>query len=266
MSSALFRPMSTGEILDVAFGLYRRHLATLVTLSVLLTGLPLLLFTGVTGYLVVTSPDNVLGILLVFMAVLVGYVVLAQLALGASMVVVSQGYLGRTIGAGPAIRETLSRLGTLIAAGFLVGLVSVLGFMLMIVPGVILLCGLVITTPVVMLESPGGVFGAMGRAWNLSQGYRWRMFLLLLVGVVLSVVVIIGMNILIGLAFGGATGFQPGVTPNYTVVLAQQGLQLLANMLIAPLPHCILTVAYYDLRIRKEAFDLEMLASTLQPA
>ena len=266
MSSALFRPMSTGEILDVAFGLYRRHLATLVTLSVLLTGLPLLIFTAVSGYLVVTSPENVFLLLLVFMGLMVGYVVLAQLALGASMVVVSQGYLGRSMSAGPAIRETMSRLGTLIAAGLLVGLVSGLGMFLLIVPGVILFCGLSLTTPVVMLESPGGAFTAMGRSWNLTQGYRWRMFLLILVGVVLSIVVIMGVNIILGLAFGGLTSFQPGVTPRYGVLLAQQGVQLLANMLIAPLPHCILTVAYYDLRIRKEAFDLEMLASTLQPA
>ena len=28
--------------------------------------------------------------------------------------------------------------------------------------------------------------------------------------------------------------------------------------------YCVLTVAYYDLRVRKEGFDLEVLASTLQ--
>ena len=38
------------------------------------------------------------------------------------------------------------------------------------------------------------------------------------------------------------------------------------QMLIYPLFYCVLTVAYYDLRVRKEGFDLEVLASTLQPA
>ncbi len=43
----------------------------------------------------------------------------------------------------------------------------------------------------------------------------------------------------------------------------QQGVQLVSNMLIAPLIYCFLTVAYYDLRVRKEAFDLEVLASNM---
>jgi hypothetical protein len=38
------------------------------------------------------------------------------------------------------------------------------------------------------------------------------------------------------------------------------------QMLLYPLLYCVLTVAYYDLRVRKEGFDLEVLASNLQPA
>ena len=38
------------------------------------------------------------------------------------------------------------------------------------------------------------------------------------------------------------------------------------QMLLYPLGYCVLTVAYYDLRVRKEGFDLEVLAATLQPA
>ena len=40
----------------------------------------------------------------------------------------------------------------------------------------------------------------------------------------------------------------------------------LIQLLIYPLFYCVLTVAYYDLRVRKEAFDLEVLASGLSPA
>ena len=40
----------------------------------------------------------------------------------------------------------------------------------------------------------------------------------------------------------------------------------LIQLLIYPLFYCVLTVAYYDLRVRKEGFDLEVLASTLMPA
>jgi hypothetical protein len=38
------------------------------------------------------------------------------------------------------------------------------------------------------------------------------------------------------------------------------------QLFIYPLFYCVLTVAYYDLRVRKEGFDLELLASSLQTA
>jgi len=266
MPTATFRPMSTGEILDVAFGLYRRHFSTLITLSVLLTGLPLLVF-GAIAALTVTASLNNLGMLFFFMLGFgLGYLVLAQLSLGASILVVSQGYLGRDLSAGAAIKQTLGRLGLLLLSAILVGLLVGLGSMLFLIPGIILFCGLSLTTPVVMLESPANATDAMGRSWALTKGFRWRMFLVILVGVVLSVVVIVGVNLVIGLAFGTFSQPAPGATPNLAILLLQQAIQLTANMIVAPFPHCILAMAYYDLRIRKEAFDLEVLASTLQPA
>jgi hypothetical protein len=38
------------------------------------------------------------------------------------------------------------------------------------------------------------------------------------------------------------------------------------QMFVYPMLYCVLTIAYYDLRVRKEGFDLEVLASSLQPA
>ena len=56
----------------------------------------------------------------------------------------------------------------------------------------------------------------------------------------------------------GGGGLTPGL-----LTLAVVGVM---QMLLYPLLYCVLTVAYYDLRVRKEGFDLEVLASTLQPA
>lgn len=264
MSQPPLRPMSVGEILDVAFGIYRQHLATLVTITVLLTGLPLVVFFAAAGLAMASIATNILGLLVLVLLFLIGYVILTQLAMGASVLVIAEGYLGRTLSAGDAVRRTLDRLGLLIASGLLVGLVVGLGALLIFVPGIILLCGLIITTQVVMLESPDGATAAMGRAWNLSSGFRWRMFLLLLVGFVLTFVVLMGTNILVTMAFGGfGADADPGTAGSVGLVLLQQGVQLVMNMLIAPLTYCFLTVAYYDLRVRKEAFDLEILANSL---
>lgn len=264
MPQPQLRPLSVGEILDVAFGVYRRHLATLVTITVVLTALPLLLVSaGAVGLMPMILGNPLNFVLLFFLAVLV-YVVLTQLAMGASVLVIGDGYLGRELGAPEAVRRTWGRLGLLVGSGILAGLVVGLGMLLILLPGIILLCGLIITTQVVMLESPDSATVALGRAWKLSQGYRWRMFLLLLVAFALTFVVLIGTNILVAALFGGFTAVaEPGKAGSMSMFMVQQGLQLLMNTLITPLTYCILTVAYYDLRVRKEAFDLEMLATSL---
>lgn len=264
MSQPPLRPMSVGEILDVAFGIYRQHLATLVTITVVLTGLPLVLFGAAAGLAMSSLSTSVLGLLLLVPLFLIGYVILTQLAMGASVLVIAEGYLGRTLSAGDAVRRTVDRLGLLIASGLMVGLVVGLGVLLIFVPGVILLSGLIITTQVVVLESPAGATAAMGRAWSLSRGFRWRMFLLLLVGFALTLVVLMGTNLFVAVVFGGFGAVsEPDATASIGLVLLQQGVQLVMNMLIAPLTYCFLTVAYYDLRVRKEAFDLEILANSL---
>jgi hypothetical protein len=72
-------------------------------------------------------------------------------------------------------------------------------------------------------------------------------------------IIAIGAIATVVLPSGGLSG---GLTPGL-LTLAVVGVM---QMLLYPLLYCVLTVAYYDLRVRKEGFDLEVLASTLQPA
>ena len=268
MSQIPLRPLSVGEVLDVAFGIYRRHLATLITIAVVLTGLPLLVFGAGTAVLVPSMMRSIPTMALLILIFVVVYLVLAQLSMGASVLVIAEGYLGRTLEAGDAMRRTMPKLGLLVTTGLLVGLVvglgMIVGAILLFVPGIILLCGLILTTQVVMLEAPAGATGAMGRAWNLSRGSRWKIFLLFVVAVVLSIVVILGTDVVLGLVLGFPFGTTaPGATPSLGPLLVRQGIQMVMNILVAPLPYCFLTVAYYDARVRKDGFDLELLAASL---
>src|SRR4051794_7796596 len=60
----------------------------------------------------------------------------------------------------------------LIAVSLLAGLGIGLGFVLLIVPGLILLTFWSVVAPVTVIERPG-VFGAFGRSWQLVRGYGW---------------------------------------------------------------------------------------------
>ena len=56
-----------------------------------------------------------------------------------------------------------------------------------------------------------------------------------------------------------------GVLGEETALLAVMLAVAVLQMLVYPFFYSLTTVIYYDLRVRKEGFDLEMLASSLQP-
>ena len=51
-----------------------------------------------------------------------------------------------------------------------------------------------------------------------------------------------------------------------TLVIAVAAASAVVQVVVNPVLSCLLVTAYSDLRVRKEGFDLEVLASTLQPA
>jgi hypothetical protein len=63
----------------------------------------------------------------------------------------------------------------LIAVSILAGLGIGIGFVLLIVPGLVLLTFWSVVAPVVVIERPG-VFGAFGRSRELVRGYGWPVF------------------------------------------------------------------------------------------
>jgi hypothetical protein len=126
-------------------------------------------------------------------------------------------------------------------------------------PGIMLFCGLLLAFPSLVLEPGISPTGALSRSWSLTRGSRWRMFALLVTMALLLYVPLVGLGTVAAVALpGGALGATPGTLTLSVVAVVQ--------MLLYPLLYCVLTVAYYDLRVRKEGFDLEVLASNLQPA
>ena len=90
----------------------------------------------------------------------------------------------------------------LIAVSILAGLGIAIGFVLLIVPGLVLLTFWSVAAPVVVIERPG-VFGAFGRSRELVRGYGWPV----LGTVVLVFLLVIAASIaaaLIGVALGDA--------------------------------------------------------------
>lgn len=111
--------------------------------------------------------------------------------------------------------------------------------------------------PALMLEDVG-VFGALARGWTLTSKHFWRTFGIALLTVLVGQVagsMLATPATLVG--FGGAAAF-----PEYAVLvllLAQAVGTVMQNAFVAPFLASVTSVQYVDLRIRKEALDVELM-------
>ncbi len=246
MAASALRPLSLGEVLDVSFGLYRSRFGALTTVALVTQGLPLVLqvYVDATG----GSAEH----LLFLFGVLILSVVTGVIGTAACTFVVSDAYLGRESGAGAALARAMPLVGRLIAVSIMVSFLVGMGFILLVVPGLIILAGLWVSPVVAVVESPGSASEALSRSWKLTQGFRGKVFLSMFTG---GLLLILPSAAMAGLMVAGGGG----------VVVVSAG-QAVLKILVYPFLYVLATVVYYDVRVRKEGFDLELLASTLQPA
>lgn len=256
MTPPVLRPLSLGEILDVAFGLYRSLFLPLLVVTLVTSALPVVLSVYIesAGGALLNLPMYFLNLLL--------NAVLGAIASAAATFVVSDSYMGRAISARDAFARATPFIGRLIVLGVLMSLVIGIGLVCVIIPGVILFTGLALSTPALVIEELPSANAAMGRSWALTRGFRGKLFWVLLTVLVLILLPTIALGGFAA-ASGDATLLEPTVSP---ATLGWLVAASLIQLLIYPLFYCVLTVAYYDLRVRKEAFDLEVLASGLSPA
>ncbi len=255
MALPALRPLSVGEILDVSFQLYRRHFAALAMVALVCSGLPVLLS------LFIEASGGMLQHIWLTLGYYGIFVVLSAIAIAATVFVVSESYLGRPLSAGEALNRATPFLWRVIACSILTGLLVMVGFFLFVIPGIVLLCGLILAFPALVLEPGTTASGALARSWALTRGSRWRIFGMLLTLGLLLYVPIVALTAL-------AAFVLPGAPSGSAMTGGLLGLVLAAvvQLFLYPLFYCVLTVSYYDLRVRKEGFDLEVLAQTLQTA
>ena len=255
MALPALRPLSVGEILDVSFQLYRRHFAALAMVALVCSGLPVLLS------LFIEASGGMLQHLWLTLAYYGIFVVLSAIATAATVFIVSESYLGRPLSAAEALSRAAPLLWRVITCSVLTGLLVMVGFLLFVIPGIVLVCGVILAFPVLVLEPGTTASGALSRSWALTRGSRWRIFGMLVTLFLLLYIPIVAHTALAALVLPDAA---PGAAMTGGIV----GLVLagVLQLFLYPLFYCVLTVSYYDLRVRKEGFDLEVLAQSLQTA
>lgn len=227
-----------GSVMNKTFAILGRQFGKFALLA-LVPMIPIFLVT--VGALMSSAPSPS-GI--AFGAVLTGLLtfVLQTVAQATSLYGAFQEMRQQPFTIGDSLRVGFARVIPVIGVGIIVGLATGLGFLLLIVPGVIIGCMLYVAIPACVIEKLG-VTASMSRSVALTKGYRWQIFGLFLLVIVIALV---GALILARIGGGGLIGEILGFA--WQVVSTAFGAVLSA-------------VIYHDLRMAKEGIDLDTLAS-----
>jgi hypothetical protein len=147
-----------------------------------------------------------------------------------------------------------SRVLPLIWLSILISFGLILPFLCLLLPGIWLAVAWSVSGPALLAEGKGGA-KALGRSYRLVQGRWWATFGTL---VVMYLIVIV-----ISLIVGGLLGAVLVASADSEAVAAVLTtiINTLSSLITLPLFAAVLTIIYYDLRVRKEGFDLHVLAS-----
>jgi hypothetical protein len=132
---------------------------------------------------------------------------------------------------GQLLRATSPVIGSLILVGVVAGIGIVIGFVVIIVPGLILLTIWAVAAPVVVLERPAGL-GALGRSRELVRGNGWNVF-----AVILLLVIVVGVVSFVIDAIGASAGTSAGIV-----------VRVIVGVLTAPISSLAAAVLYFELR------------------
>jgi hypothetical protein len=272
MADLGLRPLSLGEILDRTFSLYRKNFLLFAGI----TAIPQLLVLGLrlVQTLTVTAPrlgatgrlpsnlPSTFGTLIIFGLIgLVVYIVAYLFAQGGTVFAVSELYLGRTTTIAASLGRMRGQLGALFGVVVLNGLAVIAGMICLLIPGIYVACRLITCVPAALLEDLGPV-DSLERSFSLTRGFAGRSFLIYL----LYFVLLYGAVFLFAVPFSVAVVFaakHPDVMPMW-LALTHIG-EFIAGVLVGPILTIATAVFYYDLRVRKEAFDLQFMLNPNDP-
>lgn len=247
-------PMDLGEILDQAFALYRANFVLfagiVAVLAVPQTIITIALTSSTSSSL--TTHGNAVNVDFGSLAVAYGgsgllTLFFSTLITGALARAISARYLSQEITVGQAYSSLgFGTFAVLVIASILLGIIVVIGVFLPIpiLTAIFLYVRFAFISQVVVLERRG-VFASFGRSWSLVKGTWWRVF-----GITLVLAVIVGA--IEGVLGGLAAGF---LAFGHTTI--SQSISGVIGILVRPIQLGGMTLLYYDLRIRKEGFDLE---------
>lgn len=318
-ASVDLRPLTTSELIDRGFTLYRAHFAGFLLLALLCQSAPLLGQIIITALKLNPTQNELMENPPAFfwhIAAIMSITLVAQLVVFCFEVVIvyyiADAYLGKIPSVKESVRKFTTRVGAslwtcvlnrvligltlvfpILAGGglyyyvliyppatlaplVLIGCVGLLLLVVSMAPVLIVFMRLMITVPALALEGLSG-WKAIKRSSALVRydpglGFLYwgemRLSFLLLPLFIIELMILMLTSLpltihQIGEVLQHGSNGQIAPPPDSVLILSQI-LTFLAGSLILPLYSIATTLFYYDIRIRREGFDLEFMSAQLR--
>jgi hypothetical protein len=291
MTVSQIQPMGVGELLDRSFQVLRQHIGPLFITALIGTAPYVIVMAGaMTPAAADGSGESVAAAMIIVGAVVLMFLTTA-IVWGALAHQVEAALAGRPVTVGDGLRNGLRHMWRLIGAGLgayflLMGLMvpgALIGFAAAFFGGQVAgggVAGVVLTVlafaiplglavvvwtaltflvlPAVVIEGAGPIKG-LRRGNQLAKGGRLRVFLTALVSYVVILLPTAGLPFLFGV---GAEFWAPEVagTVASTRLYLANGAVLLAGGVTTPFLVAVMVHSYYDRRVRREGYDVELMS------
>ena len=255
MEKPILRSLSIPEVLDKVLQIYRVNVKTLLMIGAIVT-IPSVL---IRSLMLVSLSDTRLtdAVLNIFLSPIMSVALITA---------ISSSYLGGVTSIKESFSKGIKRYWTLLGTSLLIGLALVpvvLIYILLSLVG----CGMImiiffipavaylstrwsLAATAVVLEKTG-VLDSMKRSWSLTEDQFWRVFGSSFAASLLSMLLSTLPSLFVNYLFTQFIHAPLQLTSIITLVFQQ-----LTIILASPLTIGVNVLIYYDLRIRKEGFDL----------
>lgn len=289
-SDPILKPRDLGQLLDQSFKVFGRSWKPLVTIG-LIAALPSLLqgFFMLTMFPAMDSSDptnhwlfrimmaaeqgDYSGVFaLVSVSTIVGFafLLLVPLYQGALIDVAARAVLHmEPVPLSESLRVGARRYWALLGTYLLKGLIWLFALPLMVIGGLLIFAFvtlplgslalavvMVFSNHAIIIEGRGGGLPALKRAYELGKSRFWP---LMGIGIVFNLLVTVIQSMIV-MPFSFAAGIMTAVTESPWILGLNTLIQGMTSAVTLPFLAVALTLVYFDTRIRREGYDLEVMA------
>lgn len=254
------RPMTAGDIIDEAIGLYRRNLRTFIIIGAValvplgLVQIVLTLIAGTTDLIMVGIFSIVSSVLSFFAYILVW---------SASISAAASALLGEPTDARRAYDHALGHLGPVIGLALLYG-IAVFLLMFTIVGGIYFAIAWVFAYHALIVEGRG-IRESLSRSRRLVSGHWWRVVGIGLIVYIIWIVIVLAFS-LPAMLFGADAFINPTADASPVASVLSTIGNTAGTIVAGPILYCTITMLYYDLRVCKEGYDIELAVGEMEAA